>query len=117
MAGTISGKTFVFEPNTLLLQSASLEFDNSAEALFKFEVANEPGPRLIGVGLDGVYRASHGGRPVYARGGWEDASTFVIDYNEGPGLAAYTMRLQFDRDQLQFDVLGLGSFEARVEQP
>jgi CubicO group peptidase (beta-lactamase class C family) len=117
MARTISGKMFMFEPSPGQLQSASLVFDGSAEALLRLEFAYEPGPRLIGVGLDGVYRPSQGGRPVYARGSWADASTFVIDYDEGPGLAAYTLRLRFDRDRLRFEVPGLWSLEAPVEQP
>jgi hypothetical protein len=54
---------------------------------------------------------------VVARGSWTDASTFVIDYREGPGLAAYTMRIRFDGDRVDLDVPGLGSFEAHMEQP
>jgi hypothetical protein len=117
VAQAITGKTFTFAPNYLQLRSASLVFDASSEALFQLEVAYEPGPRRIGVGLDGVYRPSHSGRPVLARGSWADASTFVIDYNEGPGLAAYTMRLRFDGDRMDLEISGLGSFEALMERP
>ncbi len=113
----ISGRTFTFEPNSVQLQSLRLDFDDSAEAIFQLEVANEPGPRVIGVGLDGVYRSSHTGRPIIARGYWADGSTFVVDYNEGPGLAAYTMRMRFDGNRMLFEIPGLGSFESRPEQP
>lgn len=64
-------------------------------------------PRVIGVGLDGVYRPRHAGRPIIARGVWADAQTFVIDYNEGPGLATYTLRLHFDGDEVIFEAAGL----------
>jgi hypothetical protein len=111
-AAAISGQTFVFEPNRIGLLSVRLDFDESAEATLQPEVANEPGPRQIRVGLDGVYRTSESGRPILARGHWADAQTFIIDYNEGPGLAAYTLRLHFDGDKLIFDAPGLGSFEA-----
>jgi hypothetical protein len=54
---------------------------------------------------------------VVARGSWADASTFVVDYNEGPGLAAYMLWMRFEGDRVHFEVPGLGSFEARVERP
>jgi hypothetical protein len=111
-AQAISGKSYVFEPNRVGIESVRLDFDASAEAILQLEMANEAGPRLIGVGLDGVYRTSHAGRPILARGGWSDAQTFVIDYNEGPGLATYTLRFRFDDDKLIFEAAGLGSFEA-----
>lgn len=116
-ASAISGHAFIFEPNRIGLQSIRLDFDEpqGAEAIFQLELANEPGPRVVGVGLDGVYRSSHSGRPIIARGHWSDAQTFVIDYNEGPGFAAYTFRLQFEGDKLVFEVPGLGRFEASRE--
>jgi CubicO group peptidase (beta-lactamase class C family) len=117
IARAISGRTFVFEPNPLQLRSLRLDFDagvHQAEATFMLDLASEQSPRIIGVGLDGVYRPSRSGRPVVARGSWADASTFVIDYNEGPGLAAYAMRIRFDGDRVHFEILGLGSFEASV---
>jgi hypothetical protein len=107
IAKSISGQTFVFEPNKLL-RSFRLDFDDpkGAEAVFQLEVANEPGARVVGVGLDGVFRASHAGRPIVARGKWTDEKTFVIDYNEGPGLSSYMFRLEFDGDQVLFSSSG-----------
>jgi CubicO group peptidase (beta-lactamase class C family) len=111
-ANVISGQTYVFEPNDQGLLSIGLDFNDSAEAIFRFEVANESGPRVIGIGLDGVYRNSHAGRPIIARGSWKDAQTFVIDYNEGPGKDVYVFTLHFDGDAITFNVSGLGSFKA-----
>jgi hypothetical protein len=51
-----------------------------------------------------------------ARGSWADASTFVVDYNEGPGLATYTLRMHFDGNRMLFEILGLGSVEGTLEQ-
>jgi CubicO group peptidase (beta-lactamase class C family) len=67
-AQAISGRTFVFEPNSVQLQSLRLDFDDSAEAAFQLEFAHEPGPRVAVVGLDGIFRPSRAGRPVFARG-------------------------------------------------
>ena len=114
-ADAISGQTFVFASNRTGLHSLRLDFDNSAGAIFQLEIANEPGPRVIGVGLDGVYRSSHAGRPILARGEWTDPQTFMIDYNEGPGLAAYTFYLRFDGDRMIFESPGLGRYEANRE--
>ncbi len=114
-AKAISGETYVFESNRIGIESVRLDFDQSTEAIIQLKVANEPGPRMIGVGLDGVYRSSRAGRPIIARGSWSDAQTFSIDYNEGPGLAAYTFRLRFDGDKLVLEISGLGHFEADQE--
>jgi hypothetical protein len=113
-ARNISGQTFVFEENPFL-RSFRLDFADSAEAILHLQALNEPTPRVIGIGLDGVYRSSHSGRPIIARGTWADAATFVIDYNEGPGLAAYTFHLHFDGDQVFFEIPGVGDFVANHE--
>jgi CubicO group peptidase (beta-lactamase class C family) len=104
-AREISGQTFIFEPNPALL-SFRLDFDQSAEAVFQLEVANESEPRVTAVGLDGVYRSSRVGRPIIARGVWENEQTFVIDYDEGPGISYYTFRLYFDGDKVIFTAPG-----------
>ena len=93
-----------------------LDFDDptGAEAIFQLEVANEESPRLNVVGLDGVFRSSRAGRPVLARGVWENDKTFVIVYYEGPGISLYKFRLIFDGDQLTF--VGAGwSVRAHIE--
>jgi hypothetical protein len=113
-AKAISGQTYIFEPNRIGLLSLRLDFDDPAEAIFQLEVANEEGPRVTGVGLDGVYRSSRVGRPVIARGSWTDEQTFVIDYDEGPGIALYRLRIHFDGDTLILEARGL-SIKAKKE--
>jgi hypothetical protein len=117
IAHVLSGQTFVFEPNPLQLRSMRLDFSavHQAEAIFTLDLASEQGPRIASIGLDGIYRPSQSGRPVVARGSWTDASTFAIDYSEGPGLTAHTIRLRFDGDQVDLDLLGFGSFKARCD--
>jgi CubicO group peptidase (beta-lactamase class C family) len=114
-AAEISGRTYVFEDNPLLL-SLRLDFDGSSEATFQLEVAYEPGPRVMGVGLDNVYRMSRVGRPILTRGVWTDAQTFVIETNEGPGFATYSFRLHFEGNKLTLEIPGLGRFEASQER-
>jgi hypothetical protein len=116
-AQAISGQKFVFESNRIGLLSVRLDFDNYAEAVLQLEIASEAGPRVIGVGLDGVYRNSRSGRPILARGNWKDEKTFVLDYNEGPGFAAYTIRFSFEGDGVVFEAPGLERFEANAIQP
>jgi len=101
-AREVSGQTFIFESNRGGLLSVRLDFDDptGAEAIFRLELADEPGARVVGIGLDGVYRHSHSGRPVIARGRWIDEKIFEMDYNEGPGLSIYRFRLHFDGDKV-----------------
>ena len=77
----------------------------------QLSIAYEPSPRMGSIGLDGVYRPSQSGRPWVARGSWIDETTFQVDYDEGPGLATYTMRMHFDGDRMLFEVPGFVSIE------
>jgi CubicO group peptidase (beta-lactamase class C family) len=81
-AHAISGRTYVFEPNPVQLETLTVAFDGSAEAAFHAEAQGRTvssGP----IGLDGVYRFSPGadGRPVAHRGTWTDAQTFALEYD------------------------------------
>jgi CubicO group peptidase (beta-lactamase class C family) len=116
-ANAISGLTYVLEPNPVNLRSVRLDFDGSPQAILQIEVANEPAPRVVGVGLDGVYRQSRVGRPAVATGYWEDDQTFIAEYVEGPGLATYPFQIRFDGDLMLFGFPGLGNFEGRVQNP
>jgi CubicO group peptidase (beta-lactamase class C family) len=106
IAAAISGQTYAFEANRIGLRMLSLEFDPAtpSEASFDLDLEAEASPRSVGVGLDGVYRPARSGRPVLARGAWADEHTFVMEYNEGPGLSVYLMRLRFDGDTVQLEL-------------
>jgi hypothetical protein len=106
LAQAVSGQTYAFTTNRLGLRALRLEFPAAtpAEAVLMLDLDTESGPRLAGVGLDGTYRPSHGGRPVLARGSWADDQTFVIEYDEGPGLSFYWMRLRFDGEEVELEL-------------
>jgi CubicO group peptidase (beta-lactamase class C family) len=106
-ARRISGRTYVFHEELFGIRSLNLDFDRSSSiATFRLDLASEPGPRLDRVGLDGVFRPSLEGRPIVARGYWDDPRTFVIEIDEGPGLRTYELRLLFHGRAVRLDVLG-----------
>ena len=132
IAGAISGQTYWFALNDFQVRSLRLDFSTaalgvgtvtqdanntaSAEATFTIDVASEPVPRVAGVGLDGVYRASLAGRPTLARGGWAGDDTFVVEYSEGPGLSLLLLRLRFEADRVELELRNHASgLEARLE--
>jgi hypothetical protein len=77
---------------------------DSAKLAEGLQAITESAPRVVGVGLDGIYRASRGGRASLARGGWADDHTFVIEYSEGPGLNSLLFRLRFEADKVWFEI-------------
>jgi hypothetical protein len=112
IARTISGKRFLFAASPAhYFKSLQLNFDAPDEAIFTLAFSDDPVVRVARVGLDGVYRPSRQGRPVIALGRWEDERTFVMDYNEGPGLTPLTLRFRFADDRVLFEVVGSESLE------
>jgi CubicO group peptidase (beta-lactamase class C family) len=112
VAHAISGKTFAFEAG--IIRSIRLDFNDSAVALLHLDVNIEDNPRLLRVGLDGVYRPSISERPSVARGSWTDDKTFTIDYNEGPGLNYYRLVMRFEGDHVTVEIAGLGTMEGNL---
>ena len=106
IASTISGRTYVFEANPASLEWFRLDFAGETEATLQFGVSGEDSPRVIPVGLDGIYRAGgeDGGLPSLARGRWEDEQTFVVEYDTLPSLEHFTLRLTFDGGQVMFSL-------------
>ncbi|HEX9121895.1 MAG TPA: serine hydrolase [Actinomycetota bacterium] len=105
-ARSISGRTYVFEPNRYGVRSLRVDFDDPAEAVFRLDIASEASPRVDRVGLDGVFRPSLEGRPIVARGHWDGPRTFVVGVDEGPGFHSYDLRLRFDGPAIRLEVLG-----------
>ena len=104
IAESITGQTFQLETNPTEARSIQLNFGTSAEATLLMDVVNETEPRLIRVGLDGVYRITEGRKLAMARGEWIDDETFMIDYAEGLGLDAYTLKMHFNGDRVLIEV-------------
>src|SRR3990172_9172711 len=105
----ISGKTFALDANDVFDGYMKLSFLDSGDAHLEFTVEGEVEPRISLVGLDGLYRPSLSGKPVFARGEWVDNQTFKIEYNEGPGLNLLFFMMKFEGNQLHLDITGVGS--------
>lgn len=120
LAQTISGKTYELEPNWMGLKSLSITFrpgDKTATAKLEFQPALKQyqfglsakvrGSKTITevrpAGLDGLARISRDGMmglPVALKGFWEDAQTFVLEYDEIANTNTYRLRLTFAGDSV-----------------
>ncbi|HZS06617.1 MAG TPA: serine hydrolase [Blastocatellia bacterium] len=108
MAKTISGKTYVLEPNWISLQALSLTFTPSGDATARltFGASQNLGwtqkhTEARAVGLDGITRVSPGGRlglPAGVRGAWEDDHTFTLEYDEIANINGYRLTITFSGD-------------------
>ncbi len=101
-ARSISGKTFVMEPNSVNIETLELEFNDSAEAILRIkfsgnEIASSP------VGLDGSYRPTPEGD--LRRGYWADPQTFILEIID---IGKQTIQLYFDGAQVTLKSPGQG---------
>jgi CubicO group peptidase (beta-lactamase class C family) len=112
LASIITGKTYIFDSNTLGLESMKLEFDAGSEAIIILEKVGEIEPRLGVIGLDGVYRMSSSGQPAAAKGFWS-GNVFTLDYYEGPGLNYLPIKFIFEDDTVRFNIQGFGEVVGR----
>lgn len=83
IAKEISGKTFVFEPNSTTMETVVLEFDDYDGATMHFKQFGSKQVVSVPIGLDGVYRMSVGyhGLSQGFRGYWADPQTFILEYD------------------------------------
>lgn len=109
-AKTISGKTYVFGENPLEVETVSLEFNDTDEALFHLKFFGSDETETWSVGLDGVYRMSpgNGDLPQGLYGYWLDPQTFILVIDEIANNHLYTYRLIFDEDSLVIENADLG---------
>lgn len=103
-AVAVSGLTYVFEANPLHLDGMRVDFDSGDEATLTLMFAGQPA-RVGRIGLDGVYRFSPGenGLPVGIRGGWADATTFLVEYDTIASIDAFDLRVRYDGDRVVVD--------------
>lgn len=106
LAHRISGRTYTFGANDFGLRSLRLDLDDPNEAILRLDVASEARPRVDRIGLDGGFRPSIEGRPLVARGHWEDERTFVLEFDTGPGISSYEVRARFQGNRLRVELLG-----------
>lgn len=101
IAKTLADKTFVFESNSLSIESMNFVFNDSAEATLNIktggnELASWP------VALDGVYRfvAGQYDLPMGLRGTWLDDKTFNLEYDNIANNDHVMLRAQFEGDHV-----------------
>jgi len=105
----ISGKTYVFGPNSADLETLRLEFNDSAEATMYMKLQGND--VIWRVGLDNKYRLSSDGLEL--RGYWEDPQTIVIEIFD---IGLRTLRLLFEDDRVLINASGV-KIEGQVENP
>jgi hypothetical protein len=108
-ARAISGKTYVFKPNSANVDTLRLEFGDTSEATMYLK---RLGSDVIWrIGLDNKYRLSSDGLEL--RGYWDDPQTFVIEVFD---VGLTTLRLYFTEDRVLIGSPDAG-IEGRVENP
>ena len=112
LAGTISGRTYVFGPDAAKefdLSTLMIEFDSATEGVMN--VTDTSGMNIWPFGLDGSYRQSEDVRAM--RGYWSDDRTFVFEMFD-IGQLTYYLRFEGDRVLLTSDNVA-GEFEGIAE--
>jgi len=100
IADEISGKTFVFEPNPLGIQSFVLSFGKGAEA--RLILTEDDQYEENSIGLDGVYRFSNNSRfgtPEALKGSWISDNEFFLIYNEFADNHLWRILFRFEKNQ------------------
>jgi hypothetical protein len=100
-AKAISGKTYVFTRNPAEVETLSLDFNDSAQAILRMK--RQGMDDIWPIGLDGSYRLSPSGQGL--RGYWADSQTFVFEIFD---IGQSTRRLRFEDDRLVIDLPELG---------
>jgi CubicO group peptidase (beta-lactamase class C family) len=106
MAAKVSGKTYEMGPNPIGLQKISLTFSPHVEASVRLRFADGRS-EVRPIGLDGVARISPNGRyglPVAIRARWQDAHSFVLDYDEVANINDYRFTLNFHENVVSVDL-------------
>jgi len=101
-AGFISGRTFEISPNPFGIKSLRLSFPGTDEAVLAMGFDEWSLDFESQVGLDGVYRLVKWEHdlPLGLRGAWEDARTFVLEWDGIGNRDAYLLKLRFEEDRL-----------------
>lgn len=106
IAGTISGKPYFFETNSIGLKSISFTFSSPEDASVQLVFTNRP-TETHRIGLNEVPYISKNGRfglPVGLTGYWENKNTFVLDYDEIANINAYRLQVNFSPQQAKVSI-------------
>jgi CubicO group peptidase (beta-lactamase class C family) len=112
-AKAISGKTYVFPPNSAGVETASLEFNDPAEAILHLKITGKDEILSWPIGLDDVYRTLPDGSA--RRGSWVDPQTFVFEVHD---VVIAHFRIHFDGNSLAIVVPEMGiQIEGQQKNP
>jgi CubicO group peptidase (beta-lactamase class C family) len=116
----VSGRTYVFEPNSLAFKRFSLNFQEGQPALFKLSFREKN--IEVQAGLDGVFRLTHSEGYLRAyKGSWITEDTFRLSYEVVGYSENGTLEIQFEPEQatVQFNAGTTGTsmtMTARFEE-
>jgi len=108
-AQVISGNTYIFEPNPVMLEWARLNFSDPAEASIDLSLFGSDATWKVG--LDDQYRQSPDGS--LQRGYWKDSRTFVIEVFD---VGVQNRQFTFTDDQLLVEADGM-MIKGKMESP
>lgn len=103
MAGAVSGKTYVFAPNALDLETFRIEFTEPGEAVVHVTTHNSQQERTWVTGLDGTYHHQPSGEASLGR--WVDPQTFTFELYD---VDTQTYTATFEGDRIVIESLELG---------
>jgi hypothetical protein len=106
LAGRISGKTYLFEPNPMHIKSIRFNFDESAEAGIELTYDHTDEKYAGKVGLDGVFRMTPGenGLPAGLRGQWDGEDSFVMELETIANREAFVYVIGFNGEQITMEI-------------
>jgi len=112
IAPSVSGQTYVLDPNPAGLLSVSPAFPEEAEALLGLSFIDGNQIEWL-IGLDNVFRFSPGryGLLAAAKGWWESDNVFVVHLDEIGNINEMQFKLTFEDDQVTIQIqelTGLG---------
>jgi len=111
LASRISGRNYEMQANPLGIERLGFDFQSARTTLFlelsSAMAARAAGRFTFGLGLDGRYRITPAGPRGYAiglRGAWRTPNALDLDYVEPAGQNAFTMRAEFEANQLRLSI-------------
>jgi hypothetical protein len=104
-AASISGKTFLLDPNPFYWQDMSFQFQTGSDEVI-LQMKDNPD---LKIGLDNLYRFTSfpGRRPVGLRGSWKSADEFIVDYITLGDFLENSVSFRFKGNNLEISVLAL----------
>ena len=105
-ARLVSGRTYTFDPNPLMLGTMTLDFTTPGDPSLLLTFTGGTPARGSTIGLDGLFRMSPGenGFPIGERGYWLDDTTFVVDYDQIANIDPFVLQVRFEGNSVTMDI-------------